>query len=179
MTCKVQGCENTHEAHGLCKAHYNQAVRKGEIVTVKGRGRPRIYTDEQRKEVAREKAKRAYRRKVLANPKPPRSNRGDNPCYVMYINSRKRARDLGLPLDLKLEDIIMVDVCPLLGIPLIRGIGVYSDNSPTLDRIIPELGYVKGNVQVISMRANRIKDNSTFEEFEMMYHNWRNSRNLT
>jgi hypothetical protein len=35
-----------------------------------------------------------------------------------------------------------------------------------LDRIIPELGYVPGNVKIISMRANRIKTNATIEDIK-------------
>jgi hypothetical protein len=38
------------------------------------------------------------------------------------------------------------------------------DNSPSLDRIVPEKGYVAGNIRVISQRANRIKSNATVEE---------------
>jgi hypothetical protein len=33
-----------------------------------------------------------------------------------------------------------------------------------LDRIIPEEGYVAGNVNVVSYRANRIKNDGTAEE---------------
>lgn len=57
--------------------------------------------------------------------------------------------------------------CPVLGIPLVRrkGRGV-ADHSPTLDRLIPAKGYVRGNVMVISMRANRIKSDATLEELE-------------
>jgi hypothetical protein len=43
------------------------------------------------------------------------------------------------------------------------------NHSPSLDRIFPELGYTKGNVRVISWRANWIKNNSTIEEIEKLY----------
>ena len=39
-------------------------------------------------------------------------------------------------------------------------------NSPSLDRIRPQLGYVAGNVRVISNRANHLKSNGTISEFE-------------
>ena len=55
-------------------------------------------------------------------------------------------------------------MCPVLGIPLVIGEGACSDNSPSIDRIIPELGYVKGNIKVISRRANRIKNDATPDE---------------
>lgn len=53
-----------------------------------------------------------------------------------------------------------------MGIPLYSMTGTRGGgpNSPTLDRIRPDLGYVKGNVIVISGRANRIKSDATIEE---------------
>lgn len=56
--------------------------------------------------------------------------------------------------------------CPVLGLPLYRNSGgaAQGPNSPSLDRIDPALGYVRGNVKVISSRANSIKSNATPEE---------------
>lgn len=71
---------------------------------------------------------------------------------------------MDLPFDITFKDILIPEICPVLGIELIAGGGAGSDNTPSLDRIIPEKGYVKGNVRIISMRANRIKDNGTAEE---------------
>lgn len=45
------------------------------------------------------------------------------------------------------------------------GTGKAVDSSPSLDRLIPAKGYVKGNVRVISRRANCLKSNGTLEEF--------------
>jgi hypothetical protein len=47
----------------------------------------------------------------------------------------------------------------------------------SFDRIDPTKGYIKGNVQIVSQRANRIKSNSTLEEFEEMAYNWRKIEN--
>ena len=44
------------------------------------------------------------------------------------------------------------------------GNGKIGDTSPTLDKIIPERGYVKGNVQVISHKANSMKRNASLDE---------------
>jgi hypothetical protein len=52
--------------------------------------------------------------------------------------------------------------CPALGVPLV--FGRRSPNNPSLDRIKPELGYVKGNIAVISRRANAIKQDATADE---------------
>lgn len=45
------------------------------------------------------------------------------------------------------------------------------DNSPSLDIIIPSKGYVKGNVWVISNRANRAKSNLSLEELKTLVYN--------
>lgn len=80
---------------------------------------------------------------------------------------KTRARKKGLAFDLTEEDINIPSHCPVLGIPLFhkrgKGTGPH-DNSPSLDRIIPEKGYVKGNVIVVSSKANRIKSNATADE---------------
>lgn len=71
---------------------------------------------------------------------------------------------------LLLASMIIPDNCPMLGIELnyngtgIEGDWSRNDNSPSLDKIIPALGYTKDNIQVISWRANRIKNDSTPEE---------------
>lgn len=54
----------------------------------------------------------------------------------------------------------------MFGIPLRVNVGRRgpSDNSPTLDRIIPRKGYVRGNIIVISFFANRVKNNATVEQ---------------
>lgn len=83
--------------------------------------------------------------------------------YLLY-NAKIRARSNDLPFDLTPEDVKIPDVCPVLGIPLICSNGLMTDNSPNLDRIVPKLGYVKGNVHVISFLANRIKSNATPEQ---------------
>ena len=62
-------------------------------------------------------------------------------------------------------DIVVPEFCPVLGLRLkISEEGRWTDSSPSLDRFIPSLGYVKGNVRVISWRANRIKCDATVEE---------------
>ncbi len=77
-----------------------------------------------------------------------------------------RSAEKGVPFDITLEDLVFPDVCPVLGIPLITRSGRFSDNSPSLDRIVPEKGYVKGNVQIMSYRANRIKCHASLAELK-------------
>ncbi len=91
-----------------------------------------------------------------------------HPEKHMIIRARQRARELGVPFDLRAEDIVVPDCCPALGIPLAINPGKPAYCSPTLDRLIPSLGYVRGNVVVISHRANTIKTDATLEELQLV-----------
>lgn len=92
-----------------------------------------------------------------------------NPKNRMVTSAKQRARVKGIPFSLSTGDFEIPDVCPVLGIPLAVSTGMFSDGSPSLDRIIPELGYVPGNVVVISDRANRLKKDATVEEIKRLY----------
>jgi hypothetical protein len=93
------------------------------------------------------------------------------PRYRMLMQAKARAKKNGLPFNIKLCDIAIPEVCPLLGIPLAFGNTRLSPNNPSLDRIIPALGYVKGNIWVISWRANTIKNNASIEELARIVRN--------
>lgn len=85
----------------------------------------------------------------------------------MLYNCKRRAAKKGLEFALVAEDIVIPEVCPVLGIPITvgnRGRGSFVNTSPSLDRIVPELGYIKENVRIISARANNLKNNGTPEE---------------
>ena len=82
----------------------------------------------------------------------------------MVRAAKTRAAIAKVPFSLTADDIVIPHVCPALGIPLIVGQEQATDNSPSLDRVLPLLGYVAGNVIVISNRANRIKNNATIPE---------------
>ncbi len=83
-----------------------------------------------------------------------------NPHKSMWHGAKTRAKAKDLPFNITSQDIIIPTLCPVLKIPLIQGTGTITDNSPTLDKRIPHLGYVVGNVTVISSLANRIKTNA-------------------
>lgn len=88
----------------------------------------------------------------------------------MLTRIKSRCKIKGIPFDLNLEDIIIPTHCPILGIELTpnHGRSGYFDDSPSLDRIKPEGGYLKGNVRVISNRANMLKSNATVAEMELV-----------
>jgi hypothetical protein len=100
-----------------------------------------------------------------------------NPEFVMLTRARARAKKNSLECTISREDIVIPETCPLLGIPLVKGEGKLTGNSPSLDRKDSTKGYVKGNVWVISNRANWIKSVVTFEEFRTIYENWKASLN--
>jgi hypothetical protein len=80
--------------------------------------------------------------------------------------ARNRAKNKNVPFDITVDDIKIVDTCPYLQIPIRQNLNAKgpSPNSPTIDRIIPELGYTKGNVQLISHKANAMKNNCSLEQ---------------
>lgn len=69
-----------------------------------------------------------------------------------------------VPFDLTAGDVRIPSHCPALGIPMHRNANRAGDDSPTLDRVVPHLGYVAGNVVVISGLANRIKSSATWQQ---------------
>lgn len=85
------------------------------------------------------------------------------PEHYLWMKAKRRAKKAGLPFDIEPSDIRIPSHCPALGIP-IEILSKHPDYSATLDRIINERGYVKGNVAVISRRANRIKNSATVQE---------------
>jgi hypothetical protein len=88
----------------------------------------------------------------------------DDAVSVLWKLGRHRAKKAGLEWTIKKEHIIIPDFCPVLGIPLFREERGTWMNAPSLDRINNDLGYVPGNVMVISRRANIIKRDATLDE---------------
>lgn len=115
---------------------------------------------EKNRESIREKGKEYYRRKL--------KNR--------LLNAAKaRARKFQMDFDISLDDFVLPAKCPLLGIEMKVNKGRHSvkNDSFSLDRIDSSKGYVKGNVWVISMLANNIKNNATLEDVQKLAENWK------
>lgn len=88
----------------------------------------------------------------------------NNPEKYMYNRSKARAKMKGIEFTIALEDIVIPAYCPVFGLPLFHSPKRFCDNSPSLDRIDPNKGYIPGNVAVISQRANQIKSFGTADE---------------
>jgi len=91
-----------------------------------------------------------------------RELRRANPARTMLVNAKYRAKQSGLDFDLEISDISIPELCPVLHVPLV--VGKRDHYNPSLDRIDNSKGYVKGNVQVISYKANAMKNSATREE---------------
>ena len=100
-----------------------------------------------------------------------RRKRIKDPVAAMLKGAEVRAKKNGIPFNLKKSDIEIPEVCPILGIPLFVSGGCVSQSSPSLDKKIPKLGYVKGNVAVISHLANAMKNSATPEQLRMFVAN--------
>lgn len=89
-----------------------------------------------------------------------------NPQKKLYYAAKKRAKEKGLPFNITEKDIIIPEKCPYLDIIFTHNAKRGTDRKTvmSLDKIIPELGYVVGNIEVISHRANTMKSASTKEE---------------
>ena len=87
-------------------------------------------------------------------------------CKLKIKTLRQKSKFACVPFNLQLSDIYPPPThCPILGIELdILNAKPLADNAMSVDRIIPNRGYVRGNIVVISFRANRIKNDSTIQE---------------
>ena len=100
------------------------------------------------------------------------------PKYKMWISAKCRAKKKGIEFNLTLDDIIIPERCPITGrlLQINPKNGIQSKDSPSLDKINNDLGYIKGNVAVISYGANKQKSDMTLDEVNrlrdyMMSHN--------
>jgi len=100
--------------------------------------------------------------------------RNNNPERERVHKLKSKCKRLGIRFDITEEDLCIPDVCPVLGFKMInlpystgRHQG-YSPYAPSVDRMDPNLGYVRGNVRVISSRANLLKSDATVEELELV-----------
>lgn len=82
----------------------------------------------------------------------------------VWRQARGRAKRKGIKFEISVSDIVIPEKCPLLEVELVRGTkGDYSQTH-SLDRIISSKGYEKGNTQVLSMKANSMKNSATLDE---------------
>jgi hypothetical protein len=121
-------------------------------------------------EECREKERNWYKK----NPTKKRTywlkNRDRHPELYLWKAAKQRAHKDGLYFTITPDDIKIPVTCPVLGIPISFGAKATEDrsHSPSLDRIDPKLGYVPGNIIVMSHKANTLKSNATVEELRAL-----------
>jgi hypothetical protein len=126
--------------------------------------RQRLTLSEDEKEYRRAKRRKMNRRQHRTY------NKAHYRAHIerhLVSAAKQRAKRKGVPFTITAADVRIPAQCPILGIPLFskRGKGPGAGpNSPTIDRIIPALGYVKENIVVISHKANTIKTNAEPEQ---------------
>lgn len=91
-----------------------------------------------------------------------RKSRASNPARRLVNLARNRCNKSGVEFSITEADVIIPDVCPLLGVPL----SVFGDKDyvPSLDRIDTTRGYTPDNIWVISFKANRMKNTASVSE---------------
>jgi len=94
-----------------------------------------------------------------------------NDPFEAALGARKRAAKLNnLPFNITVDEIHKPTHCPVFGIELCyeRNSNGRKPNKAVIDKFIPDLGYVPGNVFVISSKANSLKSNGSIDEIEKL-----------
>lgn len=82
-------------------------------------------------------------------------------------DAKVRAVKRGLEFDLHPSDLSLPELCPVLGIPIKINAGKvkgFYGNSPSIDRVDNSRGYTWDNCIVVSLRANKLKNDATLQE---------------
>lgn len=124
-------------------------------------------SDQETKKQQLAKAQLKYRQKnknIIAQKKQIYLD--SKPKKRLLWAAKKRAKEQKIPFSITEDDIMIPTHCPYLGIELHSSArrGEPRTNILSLDKIKPELGYVKNNIEVISHLANTMKSNATEEQ---------------
>lgn len=84
----------------------------------------------------------------------------------MWRRAKSRAKNSGREFTIKVSDIVIPEVCPILGMPLVcfEGASGGRPDSPALDRRDSSKGYTPENIMVVSHLANMMKSSATAEQ---------------
>jgi hypothetical protein len=94
-----------------------------------------------------------------------RASRENNPARRLITSTKRTAKIKNLEHNITAEDLVLPKFCPLLGIEIDYSAGNGKNlSNPSVDRIDPTKGYIKGNVEVMSMFANIMKSKASNEQ---------------
>ena len=82
----------------------------------------------------------------------------------MYQRTKARANRKGREFTIIMSDLVIPERCPIFNVPLIEN----TPYAPSIDRIDSDKGYTSDNIQIISQRANLLKNNASVEELELV-----------
>lgn len=119
------------------------------------------------KETNRERARKSYYKDPEKSKAYHKKYLKTRPAsYSAWILVKSRAKKLGLPFDLTLEDIPEKSICPVFQTEIAFGLSKPIDpmRSSSIDRLVPSKGYIKENIRIISFRANQIKNDASVED---------------
>lgn len=138
-------CKYGHISHRSAKYSYCMECNR-----IYGRERAREQREKDPEEF------RKYRRRLHSK----------DPIGGLYRGTKSRARVRGISFTITLEDLELDGCCQCCGREMFvtEEKGYQKPHSPSLDRLIPKLGYIPGNVNVICWRCNDVKRNSTLDE---------------
>jgi isopropylmalate/homocitrate/citramalate synthase len=85
----------------------------------------------------------------------------------MYYSAKARSKKHNIPFEISISDIIIPEKCPILQVKMYSR----SEYAPSLDQIIPGIGYTKNNIMVISKKANLMKSNASMHELKVFAEN--------
>jgi hypothetical protein len=128
----------------------------------------------------RDKCKSCSAEKARKERERRKNNWKYQPTLAMLSNSRQRAKKAGMEHTITIDDIVIPEYCPVLGIKLNIGDRKKHGNAPSIDRIDNLKGYTKENIMIVSNRANMLKNDATLEELIMMgkfYQNLKEKQN--
>lgn len=120
----------------------------------------------QRKSVAESREKRRIAGVLPQELYGYKTRRENIENYIIQV-AKQSAKKRGLDFNLEVSDIVIPEVCPIFNTPF-ESRGGRNPQAPSIDRINSTIGYVKGNIQIISWRANFLKSNGTPEEFKLL-----------
>ena len=117
--------------------------------------------------LAAKRRDRYQREKAIVSAKAKKARllqMSNSPELYIYNQLKRNARKRGQDFNLVMSDIVLPTTCPILGIPISFCKGKPGNNSWSVDRIDRSLGYVTGNIQIVSYQANAMKRDATPEE---------------
>lgn len=121
----------------------------------------RLYQENQKKSMEKFRANQDPEERKKGSRERQARYRAFHPELHLYNSARSRAKKKGLEFSITLDDIVLPELCPVLGIAMRKNDNKCKDSSYSLDRVDNSKGYIKENIQVISNKANTLKNGLT------------------